>query len=203
MAITTYSELQTAVGNWLQRSDLSSRITEFIANAEAEFNRTLRLTGQLTRAELTADARWESISGLTAELAEIRSIAVTSGGTRYPLEYVAPDASQTFYTSGTPKFYTRLGAEIGVFPPPSGSYTLEIIYWRTIPALSGSNTTNFLLTLAPDLYLYRSVMEGAQYVHADGLLSRVAPMYDRALAQVMSDDKRRQYGATAPAVRLG
>ena len=42
MAIGTYSELQTAVANWLTRADLTSRIPEAIAMAEAEFNDTLR-----------------------------------------------------------------------------------------------------------------------------------------------------------------
>ena len=32
MAITTYSELKTAVGNWLNRDDLTSVIPDFIAN---------------------------------------------------------------------------------------------------------------------------------------------------------------------------
>jgi len=43
MAISTYSELQTAVANWLDRDDLTDRIPEFIALAEARFNRVLRL----------------------------------------------------------------------------------------------------------------------------------------------------------------
>ena len=43
MAIGTYAELQTAVANWLDRDDLSLRIPEFIALAEARMNRILRL----------------------------------------------------------------------------------------------------------------------------------------------------------------
>ena len=42
MAISTKSELHTAVTNWLNRSDLTSRIPEFITLAEASFNRNLR-----------------------------------------------------------------------------------------------------------------------------------------------------------------
>ena len=43
MAIGTYSELQTAVANWLDRSDLGSRIPEFITLSEARINRLLRV----------------------------------------------------------------------------------------------------------------------------------------------------------------
>ena len=43
MAIGTYSELQTAVANWLDRSDLSDRIPEFITLSEARINRLLRV----------------------------------------------------------------------------------------------------------------------------------------------------------------
>ena len=39
MAITTYAELKTAVGDWLNRSDLDSVIPNFISLAEAQFNR--------------------------------------------------------------------------------------------------------------------------------------------------------------------
>ena len=44
MAIGTYSELQTAVANWLDRDDLTDRIPEFIALAEAKMNRVLRIS---------------------------------------------------------------------------------------------------------------------------------------------------------------
>ena len=52
MAITTYEELKTAAANWLSRSDLGSRIPEFIALAEAHFNRRLRVREQETSASI-------------------------------------------------------------------------------------------------------------------------------------------------------
>ena len=41
MAISTFAELSTAAANWLDRSDLTDRIPEFIALAEARFNREI------------------------------------------------------------------------------------------------------------------------------------------------------------------
>ena len=196
MAITTYSELQTAVGRWMQRDDLSAMIPDFIANAEAEFNRVLRLTGQLVRVDLDVSARWTDLSvALAAPAAEIRSISCTTGGRRYALEYLTPDEAQAYTYSGAPRYYTRSGDELGILPPPDGTYTLELIYWRAVPALAVAST-NFLLTLAPDLYLYRSVLEGAQFVQDGDLIARVGPMYDRAMTQIQRDDKRRQFGGS-------
>ena len=56
MAVTTYSELQTAVTNRLGRSDLSSLITEFIALGEAELNKRLRLLQMQEVATVTLSA---------------------------------------------------------------------------------------------------------------------------------------------------
>ena len=42
MAITTYAQLQTAAASWLDRTDLTATIPEFIELAEARFNRVIR-----------------------------------------------------------------------------------------------------------------------------------------------------------------
>lgn len=48
MAIATYAELQDAVANWLDRSDLTVRIPEFISLAEGEMRRQLRSEAAFT-----------------------------------------------------------------------------------------------------------------------------------------------------------
>ena len=42
MAITTYAELQTAIGDWLNRADLDQKIPDFIRLAESTLNDVLR-----------------------------------------------------------------------------------------------------------------------------------------------------------------
>ena len=202
MSITNYTELQTAVGRWLQRTDLSTLIPDFIAMAEADFNRSLRLPGQIVREDFDVSGKWTALSGLAAPIADIRSVKITASGVSRALEFIAPEQTHQFYVAGVPKFYTRLGDELGVFPAPDGNYTLEVEYFRTIPALA-SNSTNFLLTQAPDLYLYRAVMEGAQYLHNPELLARVAPMFDRALSGIKLEGSGKQFGSSAPTIRAG
>jgi len=43
MALTTYSELKTSIADWLNRSDLTTQIADFIALTEADFNSKLRV----------------------------------------------------------------------------------------------------------------------------------------------------------------
>ena len=59
MAISTYSELQEAVASWLNRSDLTTTIPDFITLAESRLNRTLRLRVMetTTTLSLTASSR--------------------------------------------------------------------------------------------------------------------------------------------------
>ena len=66
MAITTYAELQTAIGDWLNRADLDQKIPDFIRLAESTLNDVLRQADMVTqstgvtitsgRATLPADA---------------------------------------------------------------------------------------------------------------------------------------------------
>ena len=52
----TYSELKTAIANYLNRSDLDSMMDTFIQQTEAELNRKLRTKDMIKRATATADA---------------------------------------------------------------------------------------------------------------------------------------------------
>jgi hypothetical protein len=52
-------------------------------------------------------------------------------------------------------------------PTPDAAYTIEMIYRQSIPPLA-INSTNWLLALAPDLYLYGALLESAPYIKEDG-----------------------------------
>lgn len=60
MALTTYTELKTSIADWLNRTDLTSTIPDFISLAEAQIERQLRTRQMLTRTTLTIDAEFES-----------------------------------------------------------------------------------------------------------------------------------------------
>jgi len=174
VAISTYSELQTAVANWLAgRTDLTDRIPEFIVLAEAEFNRELRCAQMETRSYTTVNtaATEPEFISLPGDFQTMRRVRLSSETGKPALEFVSAQQMDSFRydranVTGVPGYYTIFGTEMELFPTPAQAYTIEMIYRANIPALA-SNSTNWLLTAAPDAYLYGALLESAPYINDD------------------------------------
>ena len=169
MAISTYTELKAAIADFLNREDLTAVIPTFIALAEADFNRTIRHWRMEGRSEATIDTQY---SGIPADWLEtVRFNISTSEGTqRLALISQAEMADRrgaSHDTVNTPEFYSMSGGEFEVLPAPDGDYTADLLYYKSIEALSDSNTTNWLLTYYPDAYLYTALMHSAPYLDED------------------------------------
>ena len=110
------------------------------------------------------------------------------------LEYITPEALNAKRASsvavGKPLWYTMIGTEIQVYPPPDGTYTAELVYYAEIPALTDSNTTNWLLTLAPDIYLYGTLMQTAPYLQDDARLQTWAALYQKKMQDIEISNER-------------
>jgi hypothetical protein len=160
MSITTYSELKTAVSNWLDRTDLSSRIPEFIAMYESQVNRRLLLRPQTTTASITMT----SGSGtLPTDYLEWKRVTWT-GSTKRELTYVTPSALIAFNPasdSDVPTHFTIEGSTIKVARLDDTS--LQLLYTQKVPSLSDSATTNWLLTSHPDAYLFGALTMSATF----------------------------------------
>ena len=51
MALSTYAELKASVADWLNRSDLTSAITDFVSLAESQMERDLRTRQMIVRGQ--------------------------------------------------------------------------------------------------------------------------------------------------------
>jgi hypothetical protein len=194
MAITTYSELKTAVGDWLNRSDLTSAIPNFIALAEAQMNRQIRHRKMVTRADATLDTSYFAVPADWQE--NIRFQLNTNPIT--PLVYVTPEQmtedSQVYITSGQPMFFTMVGQQFQVLPVPDGEYDAELLYYAKIPSLSDAAPTNWLLTEAPDIYLYAALVQSAPYLKEDERTGVWAGLYQTLVNDMKIADERARIG---------
>jgi hypothetical protein len=176
VAINTYATLVTAVTEWLAREDatLVARVPDFITLAEAKFNRTLFHPRMETRTILTVDtgATAPEFLDLPTDFQTMRSIRL-SGVTGKPrLAFLSQTQIEDYRfsndnVSDQPVYFSIVGDQIELAPTPNEDYDVEIVYRANIPALTSGNTTNWLLTLAPDLYLYGALLESAPYTRKD------------------------------------
>lgn len=195
MAITTYSELKTAVANFLARSDLTSQIPDFITLAEARMSRELDTRTQEKRAQASTAASDEYIS-LPTDLRKVRHVRINSDPVCV-LDYAAPhDFYETYGSSGggKPKFYTVIGAEIALRPVPDAVYTVEIIYGETVSALSDSSATNTILARHPDAYLYGALSAAHTYLMDEARASQYDALFTRIIDEIKRDTEQQRYG---------
>ncbi len=158
MAISTYSELQAAVADWLHRNDLTSVIPDFVTLAEERFNRRLRTRYQETALSATAiDASYE-IAIPTNTLA-VKHLWRSAGGLNYPLQAKTLEHVVNRQVGNEATSYAWQD-DSWLF---DGTGTVSGVLYRTIPPLA-SNSTNWLLTSHPSLYLFATLAEAANYI---------------------------------------
>jgi len=202
MSITTYTELQRAIENWLNTPAVAQDIPSFIDLAEAKFNRRIRDYRMVKRATATVDTGYFVVP--TDWLENIRFQLNTTPITT--LEYVTPDQAAEekviFSSTGRPKFFTMIGSQFQVVPAPdSNTYTGELTYYSSIPALTDETTSNWLLAAAPDVYLYGALMEAAPYLGEDNRTQVWGMMLEQALNAIQIESDRARIGSSSIRMR--
>ena len=202
MAITTYSELKSAVADWLLRDDLTSVIPSFISLAEAKFNRRIRDYRMMTRATTSVDEGYVAVPGDWLENVrfQLNTTPITT------LEYVTPDqAAEELHLSGgasaKSRFFTMIGEEFQLVPTPDGTYTAELTYYKEIPALSDSVTSTWLLTAAPDVYLYGALLEAAPYLDDDQRIQVWGGLLEQSMNALQIESDRAKVGSSSIRMR--
>jgi hypothetical protein len=191
MALSTYAELKTSIGDWLNRSDLTNAIPDFISLAEAQVERTLRTRQMIVRANASFDAQYGAVP---ADFLETKSLKLTSTNPQTPLEFLSIDAldnkASEYTGSGKPRFFGVVGGQFRLVPVPDATYTTELTYYAKLTKLSNSVTTSWLLTSSPDIYLYGALLQAAPYLQDDARIQVWSSLYDRAMSELQTADDR-------------
>ena len=212
MAINTYATLQTAVANWLDRSDLTDRIPEFIALAEARMSRTLRLSMMLNVDETT-------LGGAATLVAGTRDYDLPSGYLQMvdfhlrtspitPLSYLTPENMNRMWAGsqgGKPLAYTIFAdnstgtpiKKVRLGPSPASAYDYSIMFYKKIDALSVANTTEQMLTDNPDIYLYGALLEAEPFLMNDQRVQLWATAFQESVRALQEQDNKDRHSGSA------
>ncbi len=198
MALTTYSELKTAIKTRLSRSDLDALIPDFITIAEAKFNRNLRLHSMEVEATLSASTEFIP---LPDNYLQMRNFQINTSPVR-SLEYMTPQVMDVRYGGivGEPKFYTEIANQLQIAPKPNGTYTFDMTYYQKITPMSDA-ATNWLFQNAPDVYIYGACIEAAIQIQDDQMLQRFETQLNQSVADLVRADDRAVASGSALTMR--
>jgi hypothetical protein len=150
-AVTSYATLLTAVMEEMDDTSIEDRIPGFIQRAEAMFNRRLYSLDAETTATASTVANTAYVSLPTGYKGMI-SVRI---GDYEPLQYLSPDDFQRRWhesTAAVPENWSIINGLCYLGPTPDDVYTVNFNCFRTLTALSATNTSNWLLEKHPDVY---------------------------------------------------
>ena len=203
MAFTSYSTLKTTIADYLARTDLDTKIPDFIRLAEERLRRDLRIRQMLKVATATTTADDSTVS-LPADFLAMKDLHIDGNPVRV-LQFQNPypffkNARTT--GKGVPNMYTLVGSEFQFAPYPGATYTLRMVYYHKPDLLSDSNASNLFLANCPDLLLYGALAEAEPYLMNDERVNTWASLYDRGLASLRASDDDSEYPSSPMSITL-
>jgi hypothetical protein len=195
--IADYAELQTSVADFLNRDDLTAAIPTFIRLCEARIDRELTHWRQERRSTALLDAQYSTIPTdflrpIRLQLLDTYTGEVAPISTAQMLQMRQDRNDRT----GRPEYYALTGGSLELFPTPDDTYDASLVYYGRVPALSDTNTTNWLLTEAPDVYLYGSLLHTAPYLKDDARIVLWEGLFSQGLNTLNVSSGDAKYGGT-------
>ena len=181
MALLNYTDLQSAMSNWLDQTLFSARYPDLITLFEAYANRRLRVRQMETSTTLVPSSG--SVALPTDYLSWRRVTDV--GAVLRELEYVHPSYIKAAYPSAPsapPSVFTIEGSTLKIMP--TDSTAIDFSYFQKIPALSASNADNWLLLAHPDAYLFGALAEAELFGVNDQRAALWASRKDEIMGEI-------------------
>lgn len=193
MALSTYSDLQTAISAWNNNSSVASVVTDIIDLAEAWIRPNAQVLWLEKRAYAETVSAQEDLA-LPTDFNGMRSVHI-SASPNIQLEQVSlPYLRESMAgRSGKPVYYAVADGSIFFGPVPDSAYEIRMDYYE-FPALSDSQTTNEILTRYPDVYLFSCLAEAADYMKDEDEIARYSVKKQVALENMKSHDRTLRYG---------
>lgn len=162
MAINTYADLVREIRNWSNRKDLTDdEIQSFVYFAGSLANQALRVVAMENSVIL--DVTEDGHCVIPFDFQELRSLTASfNSNSSVPLEKIAWDqyinyVNDASWNDKTPRFFARQGPYWFLAPAPNVATKLTCHYYRTMPDISDTEPTNWLIDMSPMCYLYGSL----------------------------------------------
>jgi hypothetical protein len=207
------------------RVELSTRIPTFIALAERRMYRQLRAKEMQSRAVAVLNEEYEYLPYDFIEIISISAGSgnPTKGGQQVRVRLRGMSNGQLENTYGAtptsnymgtpistalPEAFAVVGKQIRFAPKPLPANALppqimdptlyrnfEAVYWQRFLPLSDTQTTNEILTVYPELYLYGALIEAEPYLVNDERIGIWKGFWDEAVRDINKAGNEGRYAA--------
>jgi hypothetical protein len=190
MPITTYAELQTTIGDWINRNNprITAAIPTFITIGEAHINRKHSVFPLMAEAvtDLTYGASDTTKSiDLPSDFVSLVGIHIKPAGSadiQYRPLRQSSSRDQRHCSAGEPSAAWIHGGKIFFDSLVGSGYTIRLIYrkkWNI-----ATDLTNWLLTNHPDIYLYSSLVAAEPFMRNEKRLPTWKAMLKEAMEEL-------------------
>jgi len=158
-----YTWLKDLVASWMHRNDLTGTIPDLIYLAEIRIRTRLQERVSDFVGSITTVAGQEYAT-LPTDLLAVKSLSIP--GVERNLDYMDPDEFNYSFSpasAGRPRCYTVIGEQLYLGPTPDAIYTLSAMYRADVPNLTDLAPLNSILAKWPNVYLFATLVEAADY----------------------------------------
>jgi hypothetical protein len=194
----TYANLKTEVVDWLNRegfTELEAKVDTFLGMAQRKIFRTCDF--HCLEASTSGTGTVETI-GLPDDFMRAKVLYLGIGG---GLREITGGSYHNVITNqegspSTPYKYVRQGSVLVLGPTPNQEYTYYLMYYKSLPLLSDSNTTNWFTANAPELILFAALVEASVYLKDDNRAQVWQARYDQVKGEIQASEERsdKEYG---------
>ena len=197
--LPTYSWLKAEIVDHLRRPDLAENPDIFILLAETRINNDSNLVCHELKNEVSARATYVQVNApVIAQPDDMARLAgiffVDATGRKVKLQPNANDEADK-YTFSAPAFFELTSGGYAIYPksfPPNTDFIIQ--YYRKTEPLSDTIQTSWLLSNAPDLYLYASLLAASPYIQDDSRIPIWLGAYEQARAMINAASQSRAFG---------
>lgn len=190
-----FVQIQNRIADYLNRTDLSSYIPDWINQAMRNVENDMNLPYmKKTSTALTTVAGTATYS-LPSLLKRIRSFYLTVNDGKNFLYPLNDDEEETFTSDPTPSntIPTRYSISatdgddiktVTLFGTPDDAYASRLRYWGFSTSLSGDTDTNWLTKQKPEILIYGACLEAEPFLMKDERINTWNAFYKKAFEEL-------------------
>ena len=202
MSLANYTEMAAAVESWLNRvghSDVADNVADFIAFGQRTIHYTTDLKAMEDLQTLTVNA--QSVA-LPADFLRVKTLIGAEGSGTWEILGAPHRDVMDYGRAGRPNTYDIIGSNFWFGPPPDQEYTAQLIYYKALPILSETNTTNWFTDNYPELLLTAAVVEALYFLKDDARAQVWEKKYQQHKIAILQSEARSDREGGGMRVRL-